>query len=73
MEAPDGIFILYEISKPKNAPTRPITIEDIIMFLKSLVKRLAMDWGIVSKDITNIIPTTLILSTIVNATNAIKM
>ena len=55
IDAPDGIFILYEITNPRKAPTSPITIESIIMFLKFFVNRLAIDWGIVKREITKIL------------------
>ena len=72
IDAPEGILILYEITNPRKAPTNPITIESRIMFLKFLVNRLAIDWGMVNREITNIIPTTLIFNTMVKATNAMS-
>lgn len=72
MDAPDGIFILYEIINPSKAPTRPITIEITIMFLNFFVNKLAMDCGIVNKDITKMIPTIFMFNTMVKATRLIS-
>jgi len=72
MDAPEGILILYEINNPEKAPANAITTETNMMFLKFLVNKLAMDCGIVKSEITKIIPTTLMLSTIVKATRLIN-
>src|SRR6056297_3047760 len=56
------------MTKPANIPIKPITIERKIIFLKERVKKLAIDWGTVRREINKIIPTTLIFKTIVSAT-----
>ena len=72
MVAPEGISNKYENTNPENELMIPIIIEANIIFLKSEVKIFAMVCGTVSSEITRMIPTSLILKTIVAAVNAIS-
>jgi hypothetical protein len=67
--APEGTFILYESINPPTAPIKLIIIEIIIILLNFFEKRFAVVGGMVNREINRIIPTILMLNTIVNAIN----
>ena len=71
--APEGTFSPYEINSPTNDPTKPINTDANIMFLNFLVKRFVMVGGTVSKEIRRIIPTNLMLKTMVIAKKALRI
>ena len=65
MSTPVGISLRVTLSiNPKRLPRRFNPIEPIITCLKLVVYRSIIPCGIVSKDISSIIPTKRILSTI---------
>ena len=65
MSTPVGISLRVTLSiNPKRFPRRFNPIEPIITHLKLVVYRSIMPCGIVSKDISSIIPTKRMLSTI---------
>ena len=68
IEAPDGISNQYDKSNPVIHPRRAINIETKIIFLKFLVNRLAIVWGMVRREMIRIIHITLIFNTMVRAT-----
>lgn len=64
MLAPDGISKVYDKASPAIQSNMPKQTERIIMCFKVNVYIFAIDEGITSKAITNIIPTILIKTTI---------
>ena len=65
MSTPVGISLRVTLSiNPRRFPRRFNPIEPIITYLKLVVYRSIMPCGIVSKDISSIIPTKRMLSTI---------
>ena len=69
IDAPEGISIHHEISKPEKVPANAKSVDKPIIFLKSDVNRLAVACGSVRSERIRIIPTTLMFSTTVSATN----
>ena len=69
MEAPEGISIHHEIINPEKVPANAKNVDKPIIFLKSEVKRFAVACGSVRSERIRIIPTTLMFSTTVSATN----
>ena len=72
MAAPLGIFILYESSKPLKQPKKLRRIDQNIILPKCFEKIFAVAGGIVKREISRIIPTTLILKTIAIAIKVIS-
>ena len=58
---------LIDLGMPKEEAKKPKPIASNIIYLKFLENKFAIAWGIVKREITRIIPTTLILRTIVKA------
>jgi len=70
---PEGTFNPCETINPVIVPTNPIRMDEYIRYLNFFVKRLAMVGGTVSNEMRRIIPTNLMLKTMVTVTKAIRI
>jgi len=71
--APLGIFTRYDASNPTKVPIKLMAMDHLIIPLNVFVKKLAVAGGMENNDISRIIPTTLMLSTMAAAISAVRM